>query len=110
VLCDIAHGQEHPVAVVAREHQCRAIDNLNKARVAAFVRDRRLPLVIDGRKEEHVPGFDEAFRFLVKLRLARELLDAIGHVARAEHILQCTMLFTVESAHVCSPFQRDVFR
>ena len=65
--------------------------------------------MIDGRKEEHVRGFDEASRVFVELRLAHELLDAIGHLARAELILQCTMLFTVEPAHVCSPLFGETF-
>ena len=31
VLRNVAHRQEHAVAVVTRKHQCRAVDNLDEA-------------------------------------------------------------------------------
>ncbi len=52
VAGDVAHGEEHAVAVVAGEHDGRLVDHANEACGAAFVADGRVAVCVDSAEEE----------------------------------------------------------
>jgi hypothetical protein len=56
---DVAHGQIHAVAVVAREHERRRVQHAHESGIAAFVRAARLAAAIHRREEKQIEPLDE---------------------------------------------------
>src|SRR5262245_14041177 len=96
---DVAHRIEHAVAVVAGKRDRPVVEHPHESDVAALVGDGRPPLMVDARKPEHVPAFDEGLVSLADLGFDRSLFEAIGEPAGIEAILKRAVVRSVYSAH-----------
>src|SRR6266481_3987804 len=96
---DIAHRQEHSVAVVTRENDCVEIHHPDEARSAPFVRAGGITTMIDGGEKEHIAAFDKCFLIVRKLRLDDHFLHSISQPSCIKSLLQDAMLCAVDLAH-----------
>ena len=99
VVGDVPHGEEHPVAVVAREHQRRRVDDPDEAGGAALVGDGRVAVGVDGAEEEEGSGFDEGLRVVVDVRLDGGELEGVGKGSGVEAVLESAVVVVVEGGH-----------
>ena len=86
-LADVAHGQEHAVAVVAGEQDGPAVDDFDKAGVAAFVGDGGSAVVVYRGEEEHVPALYVFLVAIVHFVLEDDALNGIGQFSGVKFIL-----------------------
>ncbi len=77
----------------------RRIDDAHNPGGAALVGDGRAALAVDRGQEEEVAAFDEGLLLGADLGLEGDLLDAVGHGARLEAVLQGAVLVLVKPAH-----------
>ena len=73
--------------------------HLHESGLAALVGALRHPLLVGGREEEHVAGFDERAVVVVEAVVADPLLDPVGQAARVEAVLQLSVPVVVEVGH-----------
>ena len=103
VAGDVAHRQEHAVAVVARERQRGVVDDPHEAGGAALVRHRRVAAAVDRAEEEERPRRDERLRLVVEGGLHRDRRQRVGDGPAVEPVLERALLLPVERIHVEAP-------
>jgi hypothetical protein len=86
------------------------VEHAHEARIAAFIRHRRPPLVIDSCKPEHIAAFDEFSMLCRDLGRDDAPFNAVSEPAHVEAILQRTMLRPVQSAHILPQSMQREFR
>ena len=99
VTGDVAHGEEHAVAVVAGEHDRGPVDDPYEPGGSSLVGHGRVAVGVDGAEEEERSGLDEGGRLVVDLGLDDDGFEHVGDPAAVELVLQNALLFSVEAAH-----------
>src|SRR5512146_2473074 len=100
---DVAHRQEHAIAVVARENDGPGIHHSDETGRATFVRTGRIATMVDRGEKEHIASFDKRFLLIRDFRSNDHLIHAIGEPRGIELLLQGPMLLVVNLAHVPLP-------
>ena len=105
----VARGDEHAVAVVARERERALVEHADEARLAALVRAVRAPVLVGGGEEEHVHRLDERAVAVVDEVADLDVLEPVGEPARVEAVLEPAAAVVVE-AHQSRQASRSAAR
>ena len=96
---DVAHRQEHPVAVVAREHDRVLVLDVHHAGRPALVRHGRPAVGTDRREEEEVARLDERPPVVVDALGDDRHLMGVGQSTGVELVLERSLGRAVEVTH-----------
>src|SRR5689334_4763792 len=102
IPADIAHRQEHAVAVIAREYNRLRVDHAYETRRAPLIRAGRITAMIDSGQKKHVARFNKGLCLIRKEWPNNRLLDPVSQPHRIELFLQRPLGFSIDYAHVYS--------
>lgn len=102
---NIAHRQEHAVAVVAWISQSTLIEHFDETGMPALIGTGGISSMIDGAQEEHVATFYEIPVSCVYLMTDNVVMHGIGKLHCVELLLECPVLFAIKFIHEDPPFQ-----
>ena len=94
---DVAHGEEHAVAVVAGEGDRGRIEDFHEAGRPALVRDGGEAVGSHRREEEEFSASQEVGCVVIEFGLDGDGLERVGKRPRVEVVLECSMVLVVEA-------------